>query len=227
VGEILSNYNDFKDSNESLDQETPSGSRRANRKKSKNRKIAFNKKTTSSQKAATGSKSASDISAKAGEFKSKVSDSMGPKVAAITAKLKEKYTKTVISADGTETVALDKRNILKTTICAFLAIALIVILYVGIVIATAPKIQTDNVYSLLSQSSILYDDEGNIVDTAHGGENRTIVEISQIPEHTQAAFIALEDKTFEKHNGFNIIGTSFNKVNIFNASVYIFDFGFK
>lgn len=205
MGEILSNYNDFKDSNESLDQETPSGSRRANRKKSKNRKIAFNKKTTSGKKAATGSKSASDISAKAGELKSKVSDSMGPKFAAITAKLKEKYTKTVISADGTETVALDKRNILKTAICVFLAIALIVILYVGIVIATAPKIQTDNIYTLLSQSSILYDDEGNIVDTAHGGENRTIVEISQIPEHTQAAFIALEDKTFEKHNGFNII----------------------
>ena len=36
-------------------------------------------------------------------------------------------------------------------------------------------------------------------------QNRTIVEINQIPENVQNAFIALEDKTFETHHGFNII----------------------
>lgn len=197
MGEILSNYNDFKNSNDSIDQETPSGSRRANRKKSKNRKSAFNKKMNSDFTA--------KASAKAGEVSSKVSKSMGPKIAVIKSKLKEKYTNTVVAADGTETITLDKRNIIKTLVCAFLAMALIIILYVGIIVATAPKIETDNIYSLLGQSTILYDDEGNIVDTAHGGENRTIVEISQIPKDTQNAFIALEDKTFRKHNGFNII----------------------
>ena len=43
------------------------------------------------------------------------------------------------------------------------------------------------------------------MDTAFSDQNRTIVEIDKIPDHVQYAFIALEDKTFEKHNGFNII----------------------
>ena len=81
MGEILSNYDDFKNSNESIDQETPSGSRRANRKKSKNRKSAFNKKINSDLTA--------KASAKAGAVSSKVSESMGPRLTAIKAKLKE------------------------------------------------------------------------------------------------------------------------------------------
>ena len=43
------------------------------------------------------------------------------------------------------------------------------------------------------------------MDTVFGNENRTLVEIDKVPEHTRYAFIALEDKTFEKHHGFNII----------------------
>ena len=98
-----------------------------------------------------------------------------------------------------------KKKALKIAICVILALILAVIVYVAVIIINAPDIETDNIYSLLSQSSVLYDDEGNIIDTAYGDQNRTIVEISQIPEHTQNAFIALEDKTFRTHHGFNII----------------------
>ena len=99
----------------------------------------------------------------------------------------------------------DKKKVLKIILCVILALALIGIIYVAAVIITAPKIETDNIYSMLSQSSVLYDDEENIIDTAYGDQNRTIVEIDQIPEHVQNAFIALEDKTFRTHSGFNII----------------------
>lgn len=100
---------------------------------------------------------------------------------------------------------VDKKKVLKIALCVFLAIALVGIIYVAAVIITAPKIKTDNIYSMLSQSSVLYDDEENIIDTAYGDQNRTIVEIDRIPEHVQNAFIALEDKTFRTHSGFNII----------------------
>ena len=98
-----------------------------------------------------------------------------------------------------------RKKIIKIALCVILAIALVGIIYVAVVIINAPKIQTDNIYSMLSQSSVLYDDEGEVIDTAYGDQNRTIVEINQIPEHVQNAFIALEDKTFRTHSGFNII----------------------
>ncbi len=110
--------------------------------------------------------------------------------------------------DGTKAIDLknlDKKKIFKIGLCAFLAICLIGVIYAAVVIITAPDIETDNIYSLLSQSSVLYDDDGEVMDSVFGDQNRTLAEIGQIPDHVQKAFIALEDKTFESHNGFNII----------------------
>ena len=91
--------------------------------------------------------------------------------------------------------------------CAVLLVGVAGIIYVTVVITQAPKIETDNIYSMLSQSSVLYDDEEEVMDSIFGsdGENRTIVSIDQIPDNLQNAFIALEDKTFKTHSGFNII----------------------
>lgn len=100
---------------------------------------------------------------------------------------------------------LNKKQFLKFLVCIFLAMALLCMTYVGVIIMKAPKIETDNIYSLLSQSSVLYDDKGEIIDNVFADQNRTIVEINQIPKNVQHAFIALEDKTFETHHGFNII----------------------
>ncbi|MBQ7703378.1 MAG: transglycosylase domain-containing protein [Firmicutes bacterium] len=80
-----------------------------------------------------------------------------------------------------------------------------VIVYVGNIIKETPPIETNNVYSLLSQTSTVYDSTGQVIDNIFGDQNRTIVTIDQIPEHVQDAFIALEDKTFRTHHGFNII----------------------
>lgn len=99
------------------------------------------------------------------------------------------------------------KQFIKFMCCAVIAVGLVGVIYVAVVISKAPEIDTSNIYSMLSQSSILYDDEGKVIDSIFGadGENRTIVEISQVPDNLQHAFIALEDKTFETHSGFNII----------------------
>ncbi len=124
--------------------------------------------------------------------------------------LSKKKASTSSQEDGGETKAfdlsnIDKKKVLLIAVCAFLAICLAAIIYVAVIIITAPDIETDDIYSMLSQSSVLYDDDEQIMDTAFSDQNRTIVEISEIPDHVQYAFIALEDKTFETHNGFNII----------------------
>ena len=68
-----------------------------------------------------------------------------------------------------------------------LAVGLVGVIYVAVVISKAPEIDTSNIYSMLSHSSILYDDEGKVIDSIFGadGENRTIVEISQVPDNLQ------------------------------------------
>ncbi len=97
------------------------------------------------------------------------------------------------------------KTVLKFFIFSGLLVTLIGMGYVAAVISKAPKIETDNIENLLAQSSILYDQNGEIIDNVFSESNRTLVEIGKIPLHTQKAFIALEDKTFESHHGFNII----------------------
>jgi penicillin-binding protein 1A len=84
------------------------------------------------------------------------------------------------------------------------------VLAVGVVafmaIKDAPAINPDNIYDLLSENSVIYDTEGNIVDNVYKGDAlRTNIEYQQLPQDLIDAFISIEDKTFEKHNGFNII----------------------
>ncbi|MGN0658615.1 MAG: transglycosylase domain-containing protein [Emergencia sp.] len=88
-------------------------------------------------------------------------------------------------------------------VCIIIGIA--VCAYVGIVISRAPKIDTDDIYTILEQSTVVYDDEGNEIDTVFAEANRSNVEYKDLPENLVNAFIALEDKTFWDHHGFNFI----------------------
>ncbi|QHI73342.1 transglycosylase domain-containing protein [Aminipila terrae] len=76
------------------------------------------------------------------------------------------------------------------------------------IIIDAPKINPNNIYSLLSESSTLYDDQGKVIDnlTSFSAEGtRTNVEYSELPKNLVDAFVALEDKTFWDHHGFNFV----------------------
>ena len=87
----------------------------------------------------------------------------------------------------------------------FLAAVIAGMVWVGMIIYETPKIDADNIYSMLSQSSKVYDRKGKEVQMLYSGENRTNVKYEDLPDNLVNAFVALEDKTFWTHHGFNVI----------------------
>ena len=87
----------------------------------------------------------------------------------------------------------------------FVISALAVFGYVYSIISKAPKIDPSKINSLLSESTTIYDDQGKELDTVFASSNRETVSIKKMPKHLTNAFIALEDKSFRKHHGFNVI----------------------
>lgn len=70
----------------------------------------------------------------------------------------------------------------------------------------APQINPDNIYDLLTENSIIYDVNGEVVDNVYVGDAlRTNVEYGQLSENLIDAFVSIEDKTFFEHNGFNVV----------------------
>ena len=87
--------------------------------------------------------------------------------------------------------------------------------YVAITIANAPKIHPENIYNTLDVSTHIYDDKGELISDLYYSENRDIATYDQFPDNLKNAFIAIEDKTFWEHKGFNfrrIIGAVWNSV---------------
>ncbi len=87
--------------------------------------------------------------------------------------------------------------------------------YAGYLIHNSDKITVENIYSNVEMSSFLYDCEGHEIDRIYYTEDREPVSIDQIPEVTRDAFIAIEDKTFYEHHGFNfrrMMGAVINKL---------------
>ncbi|MBQ6314666.1 MAG: transglycosylase domain-containing protein, partial [Mogibacterium sp.] len=96
-----------------------------------------------------------------------------------------------------------KQKILKVIGGLFVIGFLYVFLTVGITAIRIGAINSDSLYKNIDQSSTLYDINGNEIDTLHYTEDRTVVSIDEMPDDLKNAFIAIEDKTFYKHHGFN------------------------
>lgn len=65
----------------------------------------------------------------------------------------------------------------------------------------------------LSESSTVYDSEGNVLATLSGNENRIWVDYEDIPEDLEHALVAIEDKRFYDHKGvdwYRTVGAVFN-----------------
>ena len=65
----------------------------------------------------------------------------------------------------------------------------------------------------LSESSTVYDSEGNVLATLSGSENRIWVDYKDIPEDLEHALVAIEDKRFYDHKGvdwYRTVGAVFN-----------------
>lgn len=87
--------------------------------------------------------------------------------------------------------------------------------YVAYTVAHADEIHPHQIYNTLEVSTHIYDDKGNLTNDIYLSENRDIVNYEDLPENLKNAFIAIEDKTFWTHKGFNfrrIFGAIWNSV---------------
>ena len=100
------------------------------------------------------------------------------------------------------------KKIVKLGLTALLTLIMGVGVYVGIILVTTStsNVNTDDIYSMLSQRSTLYDSDGNEIENLYFSEgNRTILKYDDIPEDMINAIVSIEDKKFWKHSGFNYI----------------------
>ncbi len=75
--------------------------------------------------------------------------------------------------------------------------------YALITISQAPEINPKTMYETLNLSTYIYDKDGTVIDAVYYDENRRIAHYDELPENLKNAFVAIEDKTFWKHHGFN------------------------
>jgi membrane peptidoglycan carboxypeptidase len=57
------------------------------------------------------------------------------------------------------------------------------------------------------QTTMVYDRGGKLLASIHGAVDRTLIDLEQMPEHTRAAVIAVEDARFYDHSGVDLRGT--------------------
>lgn len=97
------------------------------------------------------------------------------------------------------------KKVLKWVVMFGIAMCVFVWIYAFTVIANTPKIDPDNIYDYLPESSVLLDDQGEVIESLYlDGSNRTNISYDEMPEDLINAVVAIEDKTFWKHHGFNI-----------------------
>lgn len=174
-----------------------SGSRRKRHEK------AEKKKAHDAAKAAKAVERSAKKTARAAEKKAK----------AVSDKAKSVATTSKFGGSGSGTERRKPRKpettgkaIIKTIIALGLMCVFLVGIYVGFIFLKAPAINTDDIYSQISQRSIMYDCNGKEVDSLYFSDgNRTVVDYDKIPENMSNAIIAIEDQKFRTHNGFNFI----------------------
>ncbi|BEP29983.1 transglycosylase domain-containing protein [Helicovermis profundi] len=77
--------------------------------------------------------------------------------------------------------------------------------YVKNVLKDIPQIDPSKINDLLGENSVILDSNGKVLETIQNSGLRTIIKYDDISKNTINAYIAVEDKTFWEHNGFNYI----------------------
>ena len=96
-----------------------------------------------------------------------------------------------------------RRKIMHSVLILVLAFFVTGCVMLGYVVITTPVIDPSNIYSKLAQTSVIYDDQGQVIENIDSNDNRTNVSIDKIPKNLVNAVISIEDKTFYTHHGFN------------------------
>ena len=95
-----------------------------------------------------------------------------------------------------------KAHLTQVLILIGLSLILFVIVFFGF---TASQANVQTLKDGLSQTTIIHDRTGN--EAAKVDANRTEgVDVKELPEHISNAVIAIEDRRFKDHNGFDVLG---------------------
>ena len=112
-----------------------------------------------------------------------------------------------------------KKSIIGTIIKIFFILLIPVIIaggiYLGLMFAETEKVDEESLYDHLQKSSYVYDSSGDLIANLYYTEDRKIIKAETLPDEVKNAFIAVEDKTFYKHHGFNwkrIAGAIYEKI---------------
>lgn len=119
------------------------------------------------------------------------------------------------------------KNKRKFSLIRFLLLLILIAIFVaggaviGIVAASiksAPKIDPTKILTILNESSVIVDENGNVIEQIQNKDgNREIVELDKIPDYLENAFIAIEDQRFKTHIGIDpkrIIGSLFHNIKV-------------
>jgi membrane peptidoglycan carboxypeptidase len=85
----------------------------------------------------------------------------------------------------------------------------LIILSIGILVyliqeLPSPKNLTSSEHYAVSTQ--IFDRNGELLYEVYGNENRTPIDIKNLPEHLLQATIAIEDKNFHRHHGLDVRG---------------------
>lgn len=94
------------------------------------------------------------------------------------------------------------RNILLT--CTVLLILAVVAGYFIFDVPSWQKLDLARI-TAIAQTGVIYDTNDEPISALKGSEDRTIIQLSELPDHVKNAFIAAEDLRFYKHPGFDIV----------------------
>ena len=96
-----------------------------------------------------------------------------------------------------------KRILIVLSVLIVLLLASAVAFFVVFDVANWQRLDPARLHGL-AQTSSLYDADGELMSELRGVENRTLVSLSEVPKHTQLAFIAAEDLRFYTHKGIDV-----------------------
>jgi 1A family penicillin-binding protein len=100
---------------------------------------------------------------------------------------------------------LKNKKLYKPLGIAFLVFILVILLGLGWISKDLPD-PNKLIDRQIAQSTTIYDRTGeNILYEIHGDEQRTLVNLDQIPDYVRWATISIEDKNFYKHGGFSFL----------------------
>ena len=95
----------------------------------------------------------------------------------------------------------------KGTVLVFISLICFSIFTVGLFAYYAKDLpHPDRVVRREGFSTKIYDRNGELLYDIFTNERRTPVELEEVPEHLKNATIAIEDKNFYKHSGFDLFG---------------------